>query len=142
MPDKLFIDTWGWIVLFNKREPRHKEADAFYRSFRLQGGEIYTSDYVLDETFTLLFKRVPGKAASEALRLINSACHEGFVELVWVLPQLFEKTKQFRLKLQDKPGISFTDLTSMLIMKEHGISSILTDDEHFLHVGMGYKLSL
>lgn len=97
---------------------------------------------MLDETFTLLFKRVPGKAASEAFQLINSACHEGFVELVWVLPQLFEKTKQFRLKLQDKPGISFTDLTSMLIMKEHRISSILTEDDHFLRVGMGFKHSL
>ncbi len=25
MKDKLFIDTWGWLVIHNKREPRHTE---------------------------------------------------------------------------------------------------------------------
>lgn len=138
MPDSLFIDTWGWIVLYNKREPRHKEVNSFYRKFRLHGGKIYTSDYVLDETFTLLFKRVPGKAAAEALQLIHLACTQGYVEIVPVLP-LFEKTIQLRLKLNDKPGISFTDLASMLVMKEHRISLILTEDDHFSQVGMSFS---
>jgi predicted nucleic acid-binding protein len=35
--------------------------------------------------------------------------------------------------------ISFTDLTSMVVMKELGIMSILTDDDHFVHVGMGFQ---
>jgi len=138
MPDSLFIDTWGWIALYNKREPRHKEATAFYRKFRLQGGKIYTSDYVLDETFTLLFKRIHGKAAADALRLINLACTQGYVDIVPVSTQLFERAIQFRLKLHDKPGISFTDLTSMLVMKEQGISLILTEDDHFSQVGMSF----
>lgn len=44
-----------------------------------------------------------------------------------------------RLKYQDKPKISFTDLTSMVVMKELGIEHILTEDEHFEHVGMGLQ---
>jgi predicted nucleic acid-binding protein len=142
MSGKLFIDTWGWIVLFNKRESRHKEVDAFYRKFRLEGGRIFTSDYVLDETFTLLFKRVPEKAASEALQHIHDAYKEGYIECIRILPPMFEKTVQLRLKLSDKPNISFTDLTSMLVMKEQGISTILSDDTHFLHVGMGFQHSV
>jgi len=35
MKEKLFIDTWGWVVLHNKREPRHAEVDRFYRKWRL-----------------------------------------------------------------------------------------------------------
>jgi len=33
MKDKLFIDTWGWIVIYNKREPKHAEINVFYREF-------------------------------------------------------------------------------------------------------------
>ncbi|MBI5074974.1 MAG: type II toxin-antitoxin system VapC family toxin [Nitrospirae bacterium] len=142
MPDRLFIDTWGWIVLYNKREPRHKEVNTFYRKFRLHGGKIYTSDYVLDETFTLLFKRVAGKSAADALRLIQLACTQGYVEIVPVSPKVFEKAIQLRLKLHDKPGISFTDLTSMLVMKGQGIPLILTEDDHFSHVGMSFTRPL
>ncbi len=35
--------------------------------------------------------------------------------------------------------ISFTDLTSMSIMTELDIREVLTGDEHFLHVGMGFQ---
>ena len=51
----LFIDTWGWVALHNKRETGHGEVKAFYREYRLSGGKIYTTDYVLDETLTLVF---------------------------------------------------------------------------------------
>ncbi len=41
----LFIDTWGWVALHNKREARHGEVKAFYREYRLNAGKIYTTDY-------------------------------------------------------------------------------------------------
>lgn len=42
-----------------------------------------------------------------------------------------------RLKLQDKPRISFTDLTSMVVMNQLGLTDILTEDAHSTKVGMG-----
>ncbi len=50
-----------------------------------------------------------------------------------------KKAKGLRLKYQDKPKISFTDFTSMVVMKELSIKTILTEDEHFEHVGMGIQ---
>jgi predicted nucleic acid-binding protein len=35
--------------------------------------------------------------------------------------------------------IEVTDLTSMVIMKELSVNNIMTGDEHFEHVGMGFK---
>jgi len=52
---KLFVDTWGWLTLHDRREARHQEVIQFYNHFRSQGGAVYTTDYVLDETFTILF---------------------------------------------------------------------------------------
>ena len=136
---KIFIDTWGWIVLRNKREPMHTELSKFYFSWRNQRGASYTTDYILDETFTLLFRRLSFKEAKESLDVIDLAIKEGYLRLERITAERFEKAKRLRIKFQDKPGISFTDLTSMVVMTEMGITSILTQDGHFTQVGMGFQ---
>lgn len=136
---KLFIDTWGWLTLRDRREARHSEASAFYKNFRRQKGRVYTSDYVLDETITLLFRRLSFPSAQESLLYIEQSVAAGYLQLERITPERFEKAKGLRGKFQDKPLISFTDLTSMVVMEECGIVQILTEDEHFLHVGMGFQ---
>lgn len=136
---KVFIDTWGWLTLRDRDESRHEDVKEFYRQFRDQNGIIYTSDYVIDETITLVFKRLPFKTAKESLAKIDKAIEEGYLQVEWVTPERFEKAKGLRLKYQDKPKISFTDLTSMVIMKELGVKDIITGDEHFEYVGMGFQ---
>jgi len=41
---KLFIDTWGWLALRDRKESRHEEVKDFYLRFRARKGIIYTSD--------------------------------------------------------------------------------------------------
>jgi predicted nucleic acid-binding protein len=136
---KLFIDTWGWIVLGNKREPRHTELTELYSSWKNQKGMSYTTDYVLDETFTLLFRRLSFTEAKRSLDVIDFAIKEGYLRLERITAERFEKAKSLRIKIQDKPRISFTDLTSMVVMAEVGITPILTQDDHFAQVGMGFQ---
>lgn len=137
---KLFVDTWGWLTLRDKRESHHQTVADFYKSFRTQGGEVYTTDYVLDETFTLLFKRLPFAQAQESMAIIDEAILAGHLNLEWITPDRFAKTKNLRLKLQDKPQISFTDLSSMVVIEEIGTSNILTADAHFTHVGLDIQV--
>ena len=136
---KLFIDTWGWIVLGNKREPRHIELTDFYSSWNDQKGVSYTTDYILDETFTLLFRRVPFKEAKDSLDKIDLAITEGYLRLERITAVRFEKAKGLRMKFKDKPRISFTDLTTMVVMAEIGTTDIITEDDHFSQVGMGFQ---
>lgn len=137
---KLFIDTWGWLTLRDRNESRHEDVKKVYCRFRDQNGIIYTSDYVLDETITLLFRRLPFKTAKGSLVRIDKAIKEGYLQLEWVTPERFEKAKGLRLKYQDKTRISFTDLTSVVLMKELGVKDIITGDELFKHVGMDFQL--
>jgi predicted nucleic acid-binding protein len=58
---------------------------------------------------------------------------------VRITAERFEKAKDLRIKFRDKPGISFTDLTSMVVMVEMGITNILTQDDHFSQVGLGFQ---
>jgi predicted nucleic acid-binding protein len=136
---KLFIDTWGWLALRDRREARHAEVRQFYQDFRRQRGMAYTSDYVLDETLTLLFRRLPYAAAKESLEYIQQARAAGYLRFEWITPERFEKAIELRVRLQDKPRISFTDLTSMVVMSEVEITEILTEDDHFHQVGMGLR---
>ena len=135
----IFIDTWGWLTLRDRRESRHIEVDRFYRDVRRRRDAVYTSDYVVDETVTLLFRRLPFAAAKESLDYVQQAIREGYLRLEWITPERFEKAIDMRRRFQDKPRISFTDLTSMVMMSEYGLEDILTDDDHFLHVGMGFR---
>ena len=136
---KLFIDTWGWIVLGNKREPRHTELTNSYSSWKDQAVMSYTTDYILDETFTLLFRRVPFKEAKHSLDIIDLAIKKGYLRLERITAERFEKAKGLRMKFRDKPRISFTDLTTMVVMTDLQITDILTEDDHFTHVGMGFQ---
>lgn len=51
-----------------------------------------------------------------------------------------KKPRKLRLIYLDKPDISFTDLTSMVVMLELRIEHIVTADAHFLKVGEGFQL--
>ena len=80
MVDKLFIDTWGWLTLRDKRESRHIEVANFYNDFYSQSRFVYTTDYVFDETFTLLFKRLSFSQARESMELLMISVKERFIK--------------------------------------------------------------
>lgn len=136
----IFVDTWGWITLQDSREISHKAVVDVYRQVRLSRARLYTTDYVLDETFTLLSKRLPFTQTKHFIRIIGQATRQGYLELLWITPERFQTTQALRLKYNDKPNISFTDLSSMIVMNEVGIQHVLTGDAHFTHVGMGFQL--
>jgi predicted nucleic acid-binding protein len=136
---KLFIDTWGWVELRDSRGARHHQAKQFYLDFRQRRGVTYTTDYILDETVTHLFRRLPFAKADESLTVIQQTMAAGFLRLERITEARFEKAIALRRKHSDKPRISFTDFTSMVVMSELGITDVMTEDDHFLHVGMGFK---
>ena len=78
--------------------------------------------------------------AFESLKLLDEAVEQGYLNVERISIERFDEAKKLRLKFSDKPKISFTDLTSMVVMKELGVGFILTDDEHFKHVGFGFQM--
>ncbi|MCD6468886.1 MAG: type II toxin-antitoxin system VapC family toxin [Thermoplasmata archaeon] len=139
MLEAVFIDTWGWLALGHRRDARHREVRAFYQALQEEGALCYTTDYVLDETITLLFRREVFKEVVRFIEGIFQATKEQRLTVERITSERFSSAWRLRKRFQDKPKISFTDLTSMVIMKEKGIKSILTEDEHFLQVGMGFQ---
>ena len=137
--EAVFVDTWGWMALGYQQEPRHAEVRRIYQELGSNQIPIYTSDYVLDEVITLLFRRESFHEATRFMEGIFAASALGQVRIERVTPGRFFAAWELRKRFQDKPRISFTDLTSMLIMDERGIHQVLTEDRHFIQVGMGFS---
>lgn len=138
--DRLFVDTWGWLTLRDKSERGHEKALAIFQTFREPAGRIYTSDFVLDETFTLLFRRLPFPLARESMELLSNSVDESSIILIPVNGTRFKAAQKLRVRFHDKPNISFTDLTSIAILEEFQIEKILSEDNHFAQVGLPLEL--
>ena len=136
MAEAVLMDTWGWLALGYRREPRHEEIKAFYQHLREEGARLYTTDYVLDEVMTLLFRRESFAEAVDFMEGIFQASQEDISFIERVTSERFTAAWELRKRFQDKPKISFTDLTSMVVMRDRNIKKVLTDDDHFTHVGM------
>lgn len=135
----LFVDTWGWLKLRDRRESGH-EAVLSYVQTMLQGNRtVYTTDYVLVETLTLLFKRLSFDKAWEGYQKIEAARRTDFLDVEWIDRERFNRAIELRQRYSDKLDISFTDLTSMAVMQELDLQDVLTGDAHFQHVGMGFR---
>lgn len=134
---KLFIDTWGWLVLEDSKDPQHQAASRVYKETAKAAGNILTTNFVLDETFSRLFRRRP---FDEALRFAKGLLESPFIRVEEITPARFRRAFDLRLTFRDKPDISFTDLTSIAIVQELKITDILTGDRHFVQAGLGFRI--
>src|SRR5271155_1927264 len=125
---KVFVDTWGWITLSDGAEAQHKAVEQILQDRGRVRGRVVTSDYVLDETFTLLFLRRPFAEAWRFSRGVMADAASGMLRVESVNLERFRGALNLRQRFADKPGISFTDLTSMTIMQDLRISDVLTGD--------------
>jgi predicted nucleic acid-binding protein len=92
---------------------------------------LVTTDYVVDETATLLTARRAGGVLGEFFELIE---HSRALTLTPVGPGRFREACGYLLKHRDQ-GYSFTDVTSFIVMNELGMTDALTEDRQFEKAG-------
>ena len=133
---RLFVDTWGWMTLAEPLNRKHAAAVQCYEEYS-RSGRVVTSNFVLDESLTLIFRRL---RFDVAYNFSKAVFESSFVAVETVTEARFRSAFELRRRFADKPNISFTDLTSIVIMTELKMVDILTADEHFAHVGLGFQL--
>ena len=97
-----------------------------------------TTDYVLDETITRLFSATPFSKAQSFCDAIFHSQRLGVLVLEPITEERFQRAYKLRLRYQETPRVSFTDLTSFTVMRELGIRRALTADAHFSQAGLGF----
>ena len=127
----LFVDTGGWLACADGSDPNHTRACAA-RDAALEAGQtLITSDYVVDETLTLIRVRLGIRAADAWWHQIDRSAR-----LRWerVDSGRFEKARGLFSQFQDK-DFSLTDCASFAIMRELRLTHALTTDRHFRQAG-------
>jgi len=127
----LFVDTAGWMACADAADPAHARACGA-RDMALESGQsLVTSDYVVDETLTLVRMRLGLAAAEDWWAQVQGSAR---LSLEWVNPVRADRARHIFFRHRDKT-FSFTDCTSFAIMQELKLKQALTTDKHFLQVG-------
>jgi predicted nucleic acid-binding protein len=137
--ERTFIDTWAWLVLANRRDPAFDSVVRLRAAAEGRAGAWVTTDYVLDETLTRVFALAPFREAQRFAEAIFESSRAGLVAIERITAERFSHAWRLRLRYQDKPRISFTDLTSFVVMRELGLRLVATGDAHFEQVGLGFS---
>lgn len=137
---KLFIDTWGFKAFLDAKESKNKSVVKIFSGLISKNKQIYTSNYILSETITLLAIRCDFNIVKKFIESTNKLIENNLLVVLWINSEEHNTAINLRLKFKDKLDISFVDLTSMVLMNKYKITKILTEDRHFEHVGMKFKL--
>ena len=132
----LFVDTAGWMACADGSDPAHGKAVAVRDAWLEGGGLFVTSDYVADETLTLLRIRLGIDAAEAWWQQVDGSSR---VRWEYVSLARADKARSLFFRYRDK-DFSFTDCTSFVLMHELKLREALTTDHHFLQAGFGIKL--
>jgi uncharacterized protein len=127
----LFVDTAGWVACADGADPSHHEAAAARDAWLERGGYLLTTDYVADETLTLLRFRLGLNLAEAWWRQVEDSSR-----LRWEFITLAraDKARALFFRYRDKE-FSFTDCTSFVVMRELRLRDALTTDHHFAQAG-------
>jgi len=127
----IFIDTGAFLARYIARDQHHRRAEQGWSRLRARGWRCHTSNFVLDETFTLLGRRSSyAFAAARARGLMTSAV---LTILRPTRDDELQAVERFE-RLADQ-RVSFTDCVSFVLMSKHRIRRAFTFDRHFRHAG-------
>jgi len=124
----ILVDTSAWFAAVVPRDPNHERAAAF---LTLNHESLITTDYVVDETLTLL--RVRGER-ERAMTLGGRFFNGGLAEVYYLNSEDVLRAWAVFRDYEDKDW-SFTDCTSKIIMAKLGIISAFAFDQHFRQFG-------
>ncbi len=128
----IFVDTGAWYALKATNDRFHDDAVTFYDVLMTgRHGSLIVSDYILDETATLLMNT---KGGGIATGFLDEALQSKSVRLIWVDPQLFHQAAKTFKSGSDR-GWSFTDCTSFELMHRLKVSEAFAFDRHFSEAG-------
>jgi uncharacterized protein len=127
----IFVDTAGWMACADAADPSHAAA-CEERDKALEAGTLLvTTDYVIDETLTLVRMRLGIAAAKAWWTQIEGSSR---LRWEWIAAVRSEKARTLFFRYRDK-DYSFTDCTSFVVMQELKIKLALTGDHHFQQMG-------
>lgn len=130
----IFVDTWAWLALNDKTDTYHARVVKAHRAAVPQ--HIYvTTNFVLDETYTLLRRKVSAARAITFGRYVQGAAASGALKVVSLTPNIERDAWLLFERYRTVNDLSYTDCTSFAVMQQLGLRIAFTADQHFTMLG-------
>ncbi len=123
---KVFIDTSALCALTIPKDQHNFTAKSLYKQIQTDKAILYTSDYVLDEVYTLLKNRSSHATAVKFMNQMDKCS----MTILRVNEDIEKDAKTIFKKFDDR-RLSFTDCTSFALTNQLNIDAVFAFDEHF-----------
>jgi predicted nucleic acid-binding protein len=130
---QVFVDTSAFAALADKNDDNHAKAVGFNKT--ISGIRLVTTNYVLDELYTLLLLHVGYGKTVEFKNRLDFLIARNALIVVWISEGISTQTWQIFEQFNTDKQWSFTDCTSYVVMKDQGITEAFTFDHHFSQMG-------
>ena len=124
----VFVDTSAWFAAIVPSDPNHASAA---HSLAANAEVLLTTDYIVDETLTLL------RARGERLRtkLLGQKFFEGSIAEIYFLTEEDVREAWTTFAQYEDKSWSFTDCSSKVVMDQMKIAQAFAFDQHFRQFG-------
>ncbi len=125
--DKQFVDTGAFIAVTDGSDQYHRRAVAYFRELLQSRQALLTSNFVLDETYTRLKRRLGSDAAITFGDAIKKSDQ---VEILTFDEKIESRAWGIFKKYRDQ-DFSYTDCTSFAVMQMRKLKTAFAFDTHF-----------
>lgn len=131
MDNDVFVDSSAFKAITDIKDDFYPQAARLWEKLSQQNSQLVTSNYILDETFTLLrLKCNLGTALNFKQRLVK-----GSPILKIVRVTIDDEARAWPWFENNWSKLSFTDCVSFAMMKRLGIKTVFCFDYHFARAG-------
>lgn len=130
----VFVDTGGWIALMVRDDRYYRPATLYYRELSTSGTSLWSSNYVLSETYTRLRYDAGLRFAKAFHVIVEEARAARRLKIEWVTPELDQEAWQVFSEYDDH-AFSFVDCTSFVIARRVRADAVFGFDRSFRTMG-------
>lgn len=129
--NQVFVDSSWFKALADPSDDFSESAVKQYEIFRNNKTLLVTTNYILDESFTLVRVKVDLQSALDFREMLVSFGSD--LKLVRITPQ--DERMAWEWFPKNWSRLSFTDCTSFAVMKRLGLKEAAAFDKHFTQAG-------
>lgn len=130
MSERVFVDTSAYYALTDRSDANHASAVARAHRFSLEGADLFTSNYVIAETHTLILNRLGHDIAVQVLEQLYASA----TRIIRATESDERHGREIVVQHRDK-AYSLVDAISFAVMERLHLRFAWSYDHHFSQYG-------
>lgn len=137
LSEYVFVDSSMWKALVDPHDNFYQDAAKIWKTLAHENIRLLTTNYILDEAFTLIRKR----CGLEAVNLLRNHLVSDWKGVKIIRVTIADEANAWNWFLKDWSELSFTDCVSFAILLRLQLKRVATFDKHFSRAGMEIERS-